>query len=66
MPNKTPAPETIKEEKGVNDLVGKRVLVPARIFPKEKPPKGKVGWVAKVLGPTKSQPDHFDVAFPGK
>ena len=65
MPNKAAAPEAPKEENGVPDLAGKRVLVPARIFPKEKPPKGKVGWVAKVLGPSKTAPNHFDVAFPG-
>ena len=65
MPNKAAAPEAPKQENGVPDLAGKRVLVPARIFPKEKPPKGKVGWVAKVLGPSKTAPNHFDVAFPG-
>lgn len=46
------------------DLVGKRVLVPARVFPKEDA-HGAPGWEATVLRPSTDHEGHFEVQFKG-
>lgn len=44
------------------DLVGRRLIVPADVFPKERPPPGQAGWKATVKR-VSAKPSHVDVIF---
>jgi len=43
-------------------MVGRKLHVPAHIFPKEK---STTGWAAEVVGVDTVHPGHLNVAFPG-
>lgn len=47
------------------ELIGAQLFVPAEVFPKEEPPRGKSGWKAVVTGYNKANHDEIFVRFPG-